>query len=396
MNIVAKLLRKNLSVTQIVGFILSNFVGLAIVVAGVQFFEDVKSIWQDEDSFIKKDYLVVNKKITAADSFGMSKSEFTDDELSELRTQPWVRSVGEFTSVDYSVTASVTSSGRAMSTYMFFESVPSEYIDINKDQWTYRPGSTDVPVVMSKDYLTLYNFGFASSSGMPRVSENMMGAIPIELQLRSDDGTRTAHLTGRIVGFSNRLNTILVPEEFMAWSNEKFGSGQKKSPSRLIIDVSSPGDVAIENYLADHDLEMAGDKSNSSASFLLNVVTGVVLVIGSVITILSFFILMLSISLLMQKNRDKLHALIMLGYDLRAVGAPYRRLIVMSSGASLILALIAMWVFRLSYIDAIVGLTGGGGSMCIAPLVGIVLTLFAVAFNIAAVGRKVRSAFYNK
>ena len=33
---------------------LSNFIGLAIVVAYLQFFQDVKSIYSDDDGFIKK------------------------------------------------------------------------------------------------------------------------------------------------------------------------------------------------------------------------------------------------------------------------------------------------------------------------------------------------------
>lgn len=44
MNLVSRLLRKNLSTAQTLGFILSNFIGLAIVVTGLQFYEDVSAI----------------------------------------------------------------------------------------------------------------------------------------------------------------------------------------------------------------------------------------------------------------------------------------------------------------------------------------------------------------
>ena len=33
-----------------------------------------------------------------------------------------------------------------------------------------------VPVIISKDYLALYNFGFAGSAGLPQMSEGVMGA----------------------------------------------------------------------------------------------------------------------------------------------------------------------------------------------------------------------------
>lgn len=392
MNIVARLLRKNLSRAQVAGFIISNFIGLAIVVAGIQLYQDLGSIWQSEDSFIRRDFMIVNKQVTGANTLGESTS-FSDKEIADIEAQPWSRAVGRFTSTSYRVSASVESGARALSTYMFFESIPDRFIDVNPSEWHFSPGDTDIPVIISKDYLALYNFGFASSAGMPQISEQLMGSIPMRIRLTSNDGSRSGEFNGRIVGFSNRLNTILVPEDFMTWSNKVYGTGDVTPPSRLIVDVSSPGDVAIDRYLADHNLEVAGDKSGSQASFLLNVIMGIVLAVGAVITILSLFILMLSISLLMQKNRDKLHALLQLGYPLRAVSAPYARIIILSCVAALILALGATYIFRAYYIGAVSGLGGGQGAWWMAPLAGIILTVVISVCNIVAVRRKVAAAW---
>lgn len=393
MNLVSRLLRKNMNPAQIAGFVISNFIGLAIVVAGIQFFQDVRSIWENEDSFIKKDYLIVNKQVTSSNTLGESTA-ITPAEIADIERQPWVRSVGKFVSTDYKVLASLQGASHSMNTYMFFESIPDQYIDVNPTEWHYTPGSPEVPIIISKDYLALYNFGFATSAGMPQISEKLLGSIPMHLQLTSEDGTRHANFNGRVVGFSNRLNTILVPMDFMKWSNAQFGtSGPARDPSRLIIDVNSPGDVAIDRYLKEHNLESAGDKSASQASFLLNVITGVVLVVGAVITVLSLFILMLSISLLMQKNRQKLHALLQLGYPLRQVEAPYRNLIIGSCAAALVLALGAMYIFRVWYIGSLDALGGGNGSMWLAPVAGVVLTVIIIGSNLYSVRRKVASAW---
>lgn len=393
MNLVSRLLRKNLSTTQTLGFILSNFIGLAIVVTGLQFYEDVSAIWQKEDSFLKTDYLVVNKKVTSGNTLGQSKSTFADGEISDLSRQPWVRSVGRFTAADYRVSASLDNGGRSLSTFMFFEAIPDDYLDINPMQWQYREGSNEVPIIISKDYLTLYNFGFATSAGLPQLTEQMLSSIPMRLHIAANDGTRQADFQGRVVGFSNRLNTILVPEAFMTWSNRGFGSGVTPPSSRLVIDVSSPGDVAIDKYLEAHDLESAGDKSASQASFLLNVVTGIIMAVGAVITVLSLFILMLSISLLMQKNRAKLHSLLQLGYDPGRVGAPYRNIVIISSAVAFLLSVAAMFMFRFYYIGAIEGLGGASGNLWLAPGVGLLLTAVIITFNLLAVRRKVVSAW---
>lgn len=393
MNIINRLLRKNLSRTQIAGFIISNLAGLAIVITAMQFYQDVRSIWESEDSFIKKDYLVVNKKVTSANTLKGIASGFSEADIADLEAQPWVRKVGRFTRADYRLSGSIDQGGRSLSTYMFFESLPKEFIDVDPSAWTFRPGDKRVPIIISKDYLTLYNFGLASSAGLPQISESIMESIPMILSLSSDDGERSTAMQGRITGFSNRLNTVLVPEEFMQWSNATYGSGQPIEPSRLIIDVSSPGDVAITDYLAGHDMEPAGDKSNSTASYFLNVATGVVLAVGALITLLSFFILLLSISLLMQKNRSKLHELIMLGYDLKEVARPYINLIIWVGAASYLLALGATYLIRLTYSAPIAAIGGGTGSWWPAPLTGLLLTAAIIAFNILSVRRKVAGAF---
>ena len=393
MNIIHRLLRKNLSMAQLAGFTLANFIGLLIVLLGLQFYTDVRSIWQDEDSFMQKDYLVINKRVSGSGLLTGERASFSADEIADLEKQSWVRKVGRFSSADYRLSASIEQAGRSMSTYMFFESIPSEFVDVNSDEWGYEEGDNVVPIIISKDYLSLYNFGFASSTGLPQFSETMIGSIPMRLRISSAKGS--AELQGRIVGFSNRLNTILVPQEFMDWSNQRYGrtAGARADPSRLIIDVSSPGDVKIKDYIAEHGYEIAGDKANSTASYFLNVATGVVLAIGAVITILSLFVLLLSISLLMQKNRQKMHSLIMLGYELKEVGRPYRQLVVAVNAVAYLLAAGAMLAMRMLYIDAVRAMGASDATVWLSLGVGAAITLAVVLFNIISINRKVASAF---
>ncbi len=393
MNIIQRLLRKNLSMAQLVGFTLANFIGLLIVLLGLQFYTDVRSIWQDEDSFMQKDYLVINKRVSGSGLLTGERASFSADEIADIEKQSWVRKVGRFSSADYRLSASIEQAGRSMSTYMFFESIPSEFVDVNSDEWGYEEGDNVVPIIISKDYLSLYNFGFASSTGLPQFSETMIGSIPMRLRISSAKGS--AELQGRIVGFSNRLNTILVPQEFMDWSNSRYGrtAGARADPSRLIIDVSSPGDVKIKDYIAEHGYEIAGDKANSTASYFLNVATGVVLAIGAVITILSLFVLLLSISLLMQKNRQKMHSLIMLGYELKEVGQPYRQLVVAVNAVAYLLAVGAMLTMRMLYIDAVRAMGASETTVWMSLGVGAAITLAVVLFNIISINRKVASAF---
>ena len=46
MKIIDRLLRRNTSAARVAGFVISNFIGLAIVLGGLQFYLDARSIWQ--------------------------------------------------------------------------------------------------------------------------------------------------------------------------------------------------------------------------------------------------------------------------------------------------------------------------------------------------------------
>ena len=61
-----KLLRKHISTSQLIGFSVANLIGLTIVILAVQFYNDVLPIFNDEESFIRKDYVIITRNITSA------------------------------------------------------------------------------------------------------------------------------------------------------------------------------------------------------------------------------------------------------------------------------------------------------------------------------------------
>ena len=394
MGIISKLLRKNTSPARLAGFALSNFIGLLIVAGAVMFYIDARGIWGDDDSFVNTDFLVINKKVTSASTLGdRDATRFSAEDIATIKAQPWVRRIGEFSSSDFRVYASVSQGGRGMETALFFESVPDSFVDIAGNDWKFEPGQTTVPVMIPKDYLALYNFGFAGSAGLPQLSEQLLTGIPLKLYMRSEDGSRSMSMEGHIVGFSNRLNTVLVPDAFMKYANSRLGDGNEVAPSRLIIDVSSPGDVAIADYLKANGLEVAGDKSGSSAAYLLKVVIGIVVSVGILITLLSVFVLMLSISLLMEKNRSVIHRLLMLGAPLREVGAPYSSMIVIGCVVAWILSMVSLVILRSFYVDALEGLGLSSDGLIWAIATGTALALMVIVVNIVAVNSKVKAAW---
>ena len=175
----------------------------------------------------------------------------------------------------------------------------------------------------------------------------------------------------------------------MQWSNSRFGSGAPKAPSRLIVEVNSPGDIKIEQYIADHNFEVAGDKANSNkAGYLFSIAVTVVAAVGVIISLLSFFVLILSIMLLLQKNNKKLQDLLMLGYTPIQVSRSYINLVLWVNDAVLVLALVLIFVARIIYLPMLepLGLEGASAKITIVVVIGII-ALISIGNSLAIIRR---------
>lgn len=396
MTLISKVLKRNTSPSRIAGFILSNFMGLLIVCGAIQFYSDSHTIWDADDSFVSSDYLVINKEVTAGTMMNGSEADFSDDDIRDLESQPWTREVGRFRTADFRIDGLLNQGGRSMSTALFFESIPDQFLDTGSASWRFRDGDTEIPVIIPKDYLTLYNFGFAGAAGMPRLSEQLMQGVPLMMHLRGASGEELT-MPARIVGFSNRINTILVPDNFLAMANSRLGnSAAPKAPTRLIIKVSSPGDVAISQYLESHGYERAGDSDRGSAAFLLKIVSSIVGAIGVVITIMSLFILLLSISLLMEKNREKIHSLLMLGVSCSQVARPFNMLASLGCGSAALLSLVSIAILRSYYLSNLEGLGAEPSGFWVALLSAAILSGIVLTANVVMVSRRVAKSWGNR
>ena len=386
-----KLLRKHISTPQLIGFSIANLIGLTIVILAVQFYCDVLPVFTDEESFIRKDYLIITRNISSAGAIMGTSAEFSDEDIADIEQQPWCRRVGKFTSSKFSIIASIGGGSSPMiRTMFFFESIPNNFIDVDSTSWHFDPQRPQVPVILSREYLSLYNFGFAATQGMPKVSEGEVSSVPLTFNLAGNG--HSDMMNGRIVGFSNRLNTIIVPDEFMRWANARYGTGEVQQPLRLVVEVNRPGDPKIQAYMDAHKYMIAGDKMASSKTYyFLTLIIIIVIVIGVLISLLSFFVLMLSIYLLLQKNTKKLQDLLLLGYSPRQVSAPYVKMVVLINVAVLIASIVLMLVARGCYMPMLREMGTNGGTIIPALIVAVVIMAAITAGNVWAIRRKVNS-----
>lgn len=398
MRLVWKLLRQHISVPQFAGFFFANLVGMLIVLLGFQFYHDVLPVFTAKDSFLKADYLILSKRVGTADVFTGRGHEFSGSEIDDLSVQPFVTSVGKFTSTNYRVDASLSVNGiPLMKTDFFFESVPDDFVDVSSSEWEYKSGDKRVPIILPRSYINMYNFGFAQTRSLPKISEGLLGMIDLGILIRGNGQEERFH--GKVIGFSNRLNTILVPQSFMDWSNARFAPGEPTKSTRLIVQVGNPADERVTTYLEKKGYEVESDKlAAEKTTYFLRMVVSLVMIVGLVISVLSFYILMLSVYLLVQKNASKLENLLLIGYSPARVAMPYQVLTIALNVAVLFMAWALLSVARGYYMDILTTLFPQmeSGGLWPSIVAGLILFLAVSVLNVIVVRRKVMRVWHRK
>lgn len=399
MKLVWKLLRQHISIGQLSGFFLANLFGMVIVLVSIQFYQDILPMFTEGDSFMKKDYLIATKKISTLGSFAGKSNAFSAQDIDELKAQPFTKSVGTFTPSQFKVSAGLgmEEAGIRLSTEMFFEAVPDKYVDVSLDKWHFDEHTHTIPIIIPRNYLNLYNFGFAQSRNLPKLSEGVMSLIQMDIVLTGNG--RTERYKGNIVGFSNRLNTILVPQSFMTWANKTFAPDTEAQPSRLIIEVSNPADAGIAKYFQQKGYETEDGKLDAGkTTYFLRLIVGIVLGVGLFISILSFYILMLSVFLLLQKNTAKLETLLLIGYSPTRVALPYQLLTLGLNAVVLLLAVGFVSWLRGFYMDTLTLLSPQleAGTLWPTIVAGTLLFCLVSGINLILIKRKVMSIWMHK
>lgn len=390
MKLLWKLLRQHVSLSQSLGFFLANLIGLTIILLGIQFYHDVLPVFTAKDSFMKADYMVMSKKIGTGSVLSQQTGAFDEEEIDEVEQQPFVTQVGTFTLAPYHVYADMGINGhRILSSEIFIEAIPDDFMDIPDSEWRYEEGQEVVPVILPRSYINMYNFGYAQTHAMPKVSDGLLGMIDLTLQLRGNGSEQT--FRGRVVSLSNRMSSILVPQAFMKWSMGNFAPEAENRPSRLVVELNNPADKRIAPFLEERGYEMGADEeSMQKTAHFLRLLVLLVVTIGIIVTILSGYILFLSIFLLIQKNEGKLQNLMLIGYDPKKVAKPYTLLAIALNGASLCIALIVVCFIRRFYMDELQQLfpTISDDSFMPAIMAGSLIFAVIAAINAVLIRRK--------
>jgi hypothetical protein len=299
--------------------------GFVLLLAGIQFYMDIRKVLSENRDLLDPEYIVLNKKVNIGQTLGFSGTGFSPDEIEEITRQPFADRVAPFLSNEFPIRG-YSDSDRVPDFYteLFFEAIPDEYIDIKSDEWKWDPETGMIPIIIPQDYLNLYNFGFAQSQGLPQIPKGVLSLIKFRIRLSGKGQGNYEEYPARIVGFSNRINSILVPYDFLQWANSRFGYFKKTDPSRIIMVSRDPTDPAIIKFIEDKGYDTIREKLKSSRlNIILKFIISFLVVVASIIIGLAFLVFLLSLQLMISRSSQKIRRLNRLGFHYKEISLPY-------------------------------------------------------------------------
>lgn len=260
------------------------------------------------------DFLVISKKVEAANQGKKDKALFTEEEIAQLQSQPFVQKLGRLTSTGFYVNVSSYSDALPFYTDAYFEAVPDEFIDLQTKDWGWQPGSQQLPIIIPTFFLDLYNTGMAmSQQSLPQLSLEALMAIPLKITVRSGLGQQ-AEFVGHIAGTTDRINSILIPQAFMDYANKQYGYRSNAQPSRVVIKTPDPSNPRLVDYLKEKGYTTNTDKTRfSKVRTIVQWIVGIVGSIGLVMLLFGLLVFSLFIQLTIAGCRTDIELLQTLG-----------------------------------------------------------------------------------
>lgn len=257
-------------------------------------------------------YVVIGKEVTN-ESMGRSQEEnlFSVEDIAGLQKLNGVNEVGSLASNNYPVSASM-GGNLGFYTEMFLGSVDNKYLDVLPEDWAWQSGQQSLPIIMSNDFLRLYNYGFALSQGLPQLSQTSIKSLPFEISIARGKEKYRA----QIVGFTDRISSVLVPQSFMDEMNKKYATKVSEKPSRLILKVKDPSEATFVQYLkakkyTTNEEQLRWNRIRTAVQAIVSSVGGIALIVVGM-AILSFI---LFIEITVQRAAGHISLMKQIGYS---------------------------------------------------------------------------------
>ena len=269
---------------------------------------------KNQNDTLGSTFLIIGKRVTEQNMGVANATVFQQTDIDSLKQAPQVQDVGVISSNHFPVYA-IMGGKLPLATDLPLECVPDKFIDNMPDDWKWEPGSRTLPIIISSQFLDIYNYVFAPSQGLPQLSESSVKSIALNLKV--GEGDKSEVFSAHVVGFSDRIGSVLAPQSFIDYGNKMYGKpGAPTAPSQLILKAKDPSDIKFVNYLKGHDYATNSQNLRwSKMRAIVEVVTSATGVLALLLMGIGTLVFILFIELTIAHAQHSLTLLLQIGYS---------------------------------------------------------------------------------
>lgn len=286
-------------------------IGVILLLCSLQMFINIQQLLRETN--IRKngfDYVSISKVVT---NQNMGQDiRFSAAELREIKALPYVSDAAPLISNRFKVTATA-GTVIPFATDIFIEALDDNFIDTIPPGFSWTEGQELVPVIFSSDFLEMYNV-FAPSWDLPQLSKETASTINIYLRCVGKLGAKVYR--ANIVGFSDRVSSILVPTSFLEHANTILEGPEPVKSSRIFIKTVDISNSELLKYFDEKNYRVNKEKTlfGRSKQALQGIVSGLG-IFGLLVIVLALMLFSFYLQLVIARSKDNLQLLLTLGYS---------------------------------------------------------------------------------
>lgn len=352
------------------------FIAFILVLSCLQLYENANRLFGSKSSDSNY-WLTFSKKITP-DNIGRKELlGFNENDISKIKTWSEVKAIYPFSANEFKASAN---GGDFIPFYtdLYFEGLDLKAIDSDLTDEEFQVKGDEIPIIISREYLNLYNYGFALNQGLPQISEDFAKKIEVNINITVNKQNKT--YKGKMVGLSDRIHSVLIPKKFLDSLNMAEKPELATLPkiyNRVLVQVKDSGDEGLVSKMKENGYE-SNQESLRSAKIKskLFLVLKIIAVLGVFIFALCLYIIVSFIKIQFLEKQEEVSIKNSLGYSPKKMVSDISRKFSMNLMFVLILSLglIAAGQYFIAKSDVSNGLL----SMYINPLLWSMIIIIPV------------------
>ena len=307
-----KLLFQHQDKRQLIIAVVGAFLGMTFLITSIHYLIKVNDFGKGAE-ILGPNTVIVQKKVSSFNTLNLAKTDFSLSEIEEMKKKPFILDVQPVESNNFNIPIETADpSVPRFRGDIFIQTLDPDILDVKSKEFRWKQGDTLVPILMPRDLLVMMNM-FMVSKGMPQISDELAKDIHFKFCMKTD--TVKEYISCRIIGFSNDVPSVLVPQNFMNWANNRFAPDAEQKISQIIISGKENEFGLVEQMLQERHLEsknaqVAIGRLKSTVGTLILVVLG----ISIIAVFLSGLVLIQYLQLLLSKNLYEVRTLMRLGH----------------------------------------------------------------------------------